>query len=279
MSLRFGDLVREAQAALQNADVPNPQKEARILAALAAGIPADRASLSFEEPVAALAKDQLTEHIAARVARVPMSHLTGLRAFYRHEFVVSADVLDPRPDTETLVDAALEHAFGYVLDLGTGSGCILLSLLAARPEASGVGTDISPSALEVAHRNAADLGLAKRCLLVQSDWFDALEGQFDLIVANPPYISADEMNTLEPELAHEPRGALTDEGDGLTAYRQIIAGAGDHLHEGGKLMLEIGWQQGPQVSALFETAGFETVSILQDLNGKDRVVTAIWPGK
>ena len=164
-----------------------------------------------------------------------------------------------------------------MLDLGTGSGCILLSLLAERPLATGLGTDLSPAALEVAAQNAEALGVAKRTKLMQSDWFANVAGRHDLILSNPPYIAASEMPELAPELAHEPRLALTDEGDGLSAYRAITAGAGAHLVPGGWLMVETGWTQGAQVAAMVRQAGFEEVHLRPDLDGRDRVVLGRWP--
>lgn len=217
--------------------------------------------------------------LARRVAREPMSHLTGRRDFYDHRFEVTADVLDPRPDTETLVGEALGVSFGRVLDLGTGSGCILLSLIAACKAATGVGTDLSRAALEVATRNAARLELAvqDRAVFQVADWFDGVDGMFDLIVSNPPYIAADEMADLAPELSHEPRMALTDGGDGLSCYRHIARGAGAHLNAGGWLMVEIGPTQGAAVVAMFEAAGLQNVDIRRDLDGRDRVVVGQKP--
>lgn len=216
--------------------------------------------------------------IARRCDREPMSHLLGYRDFYEHRFQVSGDALDPRPETETLVIAALEVPFSNVLDLGTGSGCILLSLVAARSEATGVGTDLSDKALAVARRNGANLEVTDRVELIASDWFSQVSGTFDLIVSNPPYIAAEEMARLAPELSYEPRMALTDECDGLSAYRAITTGAGAHLTPGGHLMVEIGWTQGAAVCEMFRAAGFQEVGIVPDLDGRDRVVRGKWRG-
>ena len=212
-----------------------------------------------------------------RRAREPMSHLLGRRAFWRHDFAITADVLDPRPETETLVQAALEVPFTRVLDLGTGSGCILISILAERAEASGCGVDMSEKALDVAARNAAAIGVDARCTFGMSDWLASVEWAFDLIVSNPPYIAADEMAGLAPELAHEPRMALTDDADGLTCYRIIAAGAPAHLTPGGWLMVEIGPTQGAAVKGMFGQAGLSQVGILADLDGRDRVVVGQKP--
>jgi release factor glutamine methyltransferase len=191
---------------------------------------------------------------------------------------VTRDVLDPRPETETLVALALAEPFTRVLDLGTGSGCILVSLLAERHAAQGVGTDVSPAALLIAGENAAWHGVAERVILTPSDWFGDIGGQYDLIVSNPPYIAAHEMAGLSPEVRdHEPRGALTDEADGLTAYRAIAEGAGRFLVPGGRLLVETGPTQGPAVSRLFAGAGLEAVAVHPDLDGRDRVVSARRP--
>lgn len=218
------------------------------------------------------------EAVSRRASRVPVSQIVGMRAFWTSDFRVTPDVLDPRPDTEVLIYQALAEPFSRVLDLGTGSGCILLSLLKERPEATGVGTDISAEAVLVAGENAERLGVADRVVLPISDWFADVGGRFDLIVSNPPYIAADEMAKLEPEVRdHEPRIALTDEADGMTAYRVITAGAPDHLTPGGRLLVEIGPTQGEAVKALFEAAGLENVAVHPDLDGRDRVVAGRAP--
>lgn len=217
----------------------------------------------------------LKDAVDARVARQPVSQIIGTRAFWEHEFEVTPDVLDPRPDTETLVEAALARPFDHVLDIGTGSGCILLSLLAARPTASGIGVDISEPALAVARRNAAALELTDRAVFRRSDWLAEVPEQFDLIVSNPPYIDAANYSALEPEVRQwEPRSALEAGPDGLDAYRAIAAQAPKALKPGGRLLLEIGYDQGQSVPKLLAGAGIETVNLLKDLNGKDRVVVA-----
>jgi len=262
----------ELRGRLAAAGIEGAAREARRIMAAAMQVAPDRVSLLQTEPLSHAAEDRLAALAARRCGREPLSHILGLKAFYNHEFRVSADVLDPRPETETLVAAALGLPFDRVLDLGTGSGCILVSLLAARPGARGVGTDISEAALAVARENADRLGVAGRCEFLCSDWFEGVDGRFDLIVSNPPYISASEMATLAPELRFEPRTALTDGGDGLSAYRAIAAGAGAHLAPGGRLMVEIGWRQGPAVAEMMRQAGLGAVRILPDLDGRDRVV-------
>lgn len=211
--------------------------------------------------------------VERRTSREPLSHLLGYRDFYKHRFVVTSDVLDPRPDTETLIEAALAVPFNRVLDLGTGSGCILLSLLTERREAVGTGTDVSDAALAVAKMNADRLQVMDRAHLIQSDWFASINGAFDLIVSNPPYIAATEMTDLQPEVRdHEPRIALTDEADGLTCYRAITANAMDYLTPSGHLMFEIGPTQAEAVSAMMAARGFGAIRVIQDLDDRDRVV-------
>ena len=213
--------------------------------------------------------------VAQRAGRAPFSHIAGYRDFWKHRFKVTPDVLDPRPETETLIELALAEPFEKVLDLGTGSGCIIISLLAERSEARGVGTDISEQAILVAGENAEIMGVVDRLVLPISNWFADVGGTFDLIVSNPPYIAAEAMVELEPEVRdHEPRVALTDEADGLDAYRRIAAGVRDHLRPGGRLLVEIGATQGEAVSGLFQEAGLADVRVHPDLNGRDRVVAA-----
>ena len=259
-------------------DVDNPLREARLLLAHVLNVePVSLPSLSAEM----LTEDALQRFRAAvgrRQSGVPMSHILGYRDFWKSRFAVSPEVLDPRPETETLVEIALRAPFRRVLDLGTGSGCILISLLLERPEARGIGTDLSPSAVLVAGQNAARLGVAERVVLPISDWFDDIGGRFDLIVSNPPYIAAEEMLHLQRDVReYEPRSALTDEADGLTAYRRISRGALQHLTPGGRLLVEIGPTQGRAVLELFRAAGLANLCIHPDLDGRDRVVTAEAP--
>lgn len=265
-------LVRAADV-LTGQGIPDPRREARLLlrSTTPGALADDSAEMTADEATA------FFDLVDRRARREPMSHLLGYRDFYAHRFVVTPDVLDPRPETETLVEAALSAPFDHVLDLGTGSGAILLSLLAARPHASGLGADISADALDVARQNAERLGVADRCLFLNASWYDGVEGRFDLIVSNPPYIATDEMAGLAPELAYEPRLALTDDGDGLSAYRAIVPSARAHLRPGGRLMVEIGWRQGADVAAMFRAAGFDAVTILPDLDGRDRVVIGTSP--
>lgn len=273
--MSWAPVLRVAVARLAAAGVPDAPRDARLLLAHALGLAPDRLTLHLADAPDPAAADRFAALVTARAARAPVSHLTGQRLFWGRSFRVTPAVLDPRPETETLVALALEEPFARVLDLGTGSGCILLSLLADRPAATGLGADLSPGALAVAQDNAARLGLQDRATFRLSDWCAAVPGQFDLIVSNPPYIAAAEMPHLSPEvLGHEPHLALTDGADGLTAYRAIAAQAPAHLAPGGRLMVEIGPTQGPAVAALFAGAGLSGIRIHPDLDGRDRVVSA-----
>lgn len=269
---------------MTNAGVEGPARDARKLLAHAMGVDPTRLTLVVSDSLQAGQEAAFRDLVDQRVRRVPVSHLIGTRAFYGREFEVGPDVLDPRPETETLVELALKDPFGRVLDLGTGSGCILLTLLAERgADAYGVGVDISAQALAVAGRNAARLKVADRVVFHTGDWFDALPhgmADFDLIVANPPYIAADEMPGLAAEVRDfEPRVALTDEGDGLSAYRKIASAALIHLRPGGWLRMEIGPTQGEAVTGFLQRAGFAQIGVHPDLDGRDRVVSGQKPRK
>jgi len=268
-------MLANARDVLKAAGIDNPVREAALL--WKATFP--KRYIDYDAAMAGGRVAAFKTLVARRAAREPMSHLTGRRDFYDHRFEVTPDVLDPRPDTETLVATALEVPFKRVLDLGTGSGCILLSLLAARKDAVGHGTDVSEAALKIAKRNAYRLELAveDRARFRVADWFDGVERTYDLIVCNPPYIAADEMAALAPELTYEPRMALTDEGDGLTCYRIITVQAGPYLNAGGWLMVEIGPTQGAAVMAMFEAAGLQNIGIRTDLDGRDRVIVGQKP--
>ncbi|NOD91728.1 peptide chain release factor N(5)-glutamine methyltransferase [Ruegeria sp. HKCCD4884] len=267
-----------ATARLRAAGVDDPARDARLLLAHAARIEASRVTLIAPEELQPEIAERYDQLISLRAIRVPVSHLLGEREFYGRRFRVSRDVLDPRPETETLIEAALSAPFDHVLDLGVGSGCILITLLAERASASGVGADLSEAACLQASANAIEHQVQGRVDIVRSDWFENIDGQFDLIVSNPPYISVDEMVELSPEVKeHEPRMALTDEGDGLGAYRRIAASAPDFLLPGGRILVEIGPTQAKKVAALFDAAGLVDVCVIPDLDGRDRVVGAKMP--
>ncbi len=274
--MRVSDALAEGVARLRTAQIEGAPRDARRLLSHALGIAPDRLLLEMGAQMTEAQMEGFRAAIAARAAHQPVAQIIGERLFWGRRFQVSRDVLDPRPETETLIQAALEQPFQTVLDLGTGSGVILLTLLAERPQARGLGVDISSVALAVARVNARALALEPRAEFAQSDWFGAVSGRYDLIVANPPYIGATEFADLAPEVRDwEPRGALVPvecDGSGLAAYRHICAQAPEHLQPGGWLMVEIGHKQGQSVAALFDHAGFQQIEVLQDLSGHDRVV-------
>ena len=272
------EALRDALPRLQAAGVEGAARDLRLLLAFAIGIPADRLTLVLQDPLSDPAIARFDAAVAARVARQPVSQIVGGRQFWGRWFRITPDVLDPRPETETLIAAALGGAFSRVLDLGTGSGAILITLLAERPLATGVGVDLSTQALSVAAGNAAALAVADRAVFQHSDWLRDVRGRFDLVVANPPYIAEDEMPGLSPEVrGWEPLLALTPGGDGLEAYRRILLDIGSVLAPSGRLLLETGALQGAAVAALCRDAGLQAVTVLQDMDGRDRVISAAAP--
>lgn len=273
MSTTAAQAMVAATARLRAAGVEDPARDARVLLAHAARIEAARVTLIAPEELSHEVAERYDQLISLRAIRVPVSHLVGERDFYGRRFKVSGDVLDPRPETETLIEAALAEPFEQVLDLGVGSGCILVTLLAEQQRARGLGVDLSEAACLQASANAVLHRVEARADIRQSDWFSAVEGQFDLIVSNPPYIALEEMDGLSAEVRdHEPQMALTDGADGLSAYRQICAGLAPHLAANGRVMVEIGPTQGPAVAQMMRETGLRDVSVLPDLDGRDRVV-------
>lgn len=275
MSATGNSLLLAATRRLAEAGVPDAARDARRLLSHAVGVDAGRLTLILPDPVAAEAERVFDALVARRAGREPVSQLIGRRAFYGRDFAVTADVLDPRPETEVLIEAALAEPFGHVLDLGTGTGCILLTLLGETEDTRGVGVDLSPQAVLVAQANARAHELSHRARFLVSDWASEVEGVFDLVVANPPYIAQDEFSGLAPEVRDwEPRQALTDGADGLSAYRAIFRTIGPYLAEGGRLLVEIGPTQAEAVCRIAARQGFETVAVVPDLDGRDRVVVA-----
>jgi release factor glutamine methyltransferase len=266
-------LLREGAAALTAAGVEPAAGDARALLRWASGLSGAAFSASLRDAPAGAEAAAFRAAIAARKARQPVSQIIGAREFWGRSFEVTPDVLDPRPETEVLIAAALHGpAPARMLDLGVGSGCILLSLLAEWPEARGLGIDASRPALAVAARNADALGLGARVDLRLGDWARGLEGIFDLIVSNPPYIPQAQMAGLSPEVAlWEPRLALTPGGDGLGAYRAIAGDLARLLAPGGRALFEVGAGQGPAVSALLQAAG-RMISVHDDFDGRGRCV-------
>lgn len=274
--LRVREVLAEAVARLGAAGVPDPARDARRLMAAALGIGADRVTLVLADPLPGAEAGRFAEMVAERARFRPVSQITGERLFWGRSFRVTQDVLDPRPETEVLIECALAGPPPTrVLDLGTGSGAILLTLLAEWPGAVGVGSDLSPAALAIAAENARAVGVGERACLVRADWWEGLEAQapFDLVVSNPPYIAEFEMAGLWPDVRlWEPRGALTPGPTGLEAYARIAVGLGAALVPGGRVLLEIGPAQGAAVSDLLAKAGLGAITVHSDLDGRHRVV-------
>lgn len=262
-----------AVARLRAGGIADPARDARRLLAFALGVAPDRISLIQPDPMPEGAAEALERAIAARLQHQPVAQITGQREFFGRRFRVTRQVLDPRPETEALVLEALSQPAQRILDLGTGSGCILLSLLAEMPGATGVGADISSAALGVARTNAEALGLSDRAAFVHTDWTAGLSGFFDLIVSNPPYIAQDEMAGLSPDVRiWEPHLALSPGGDGLDAYRVILPGVRPLLTPQGRLLVEIGPTQAAAVTALAKASGYGEIRVVRDLDDRDRVV-------
>ncbi|HEX7873566.1 MAG TPA: peptide chain release factor N(5)-glutamine methyltransferase [Sphingobium sp.] len=249
--------------------------DAELIAAHALGIERQEMLLKLRDLHVPDAAERL---VARRLRHEPVAHIVGTRDFWTLTLNVTADTLIPRPDSETLIEAAVAHFAGTagpkrVIDLGTGSGALLLAALDQWPEATGIGIDISPRALSVAHGNAARLGMGDRTRFRQGDWGMAVEDRFDLLLCNPPYISTRER--LSPEVAdHEPYGALFAGTDGLDCYRLLAPQTARLLVPGGLALFEIGHDQGDSVPPLFADAGFAPV-VLPDLGGRARCVKLI----
>ena len=276
MNLRQG--LAEGIARLKAAGIDGAARDARALLAEAAGIAPGRVMLEADMVLPDPARFRAL--IARRAAGEPVSRILGRRQFWGRDFTVTRDTLDPRPETETLIAAALDIGpVARFADLGTGTGIIAVSLLGEWPGATALATDISGPALAVAGMNASDQGVRGRLELLHIGkpgvWLPEEIGRFDLILSNPPYISAREMHDLAREVRdHDPHEALTPGGDGLAPYRAIAAQAARHLNAGGHVMVEIGWRQGADVAALFRAAGLGKLRVLNDLDGRDRVVAA-----
>lgn len=273
MSTTWAGALKAATDRLDAAGIEGCERDARRLLAHVLALPVSHLTFHLREATTPALLEAFNSEVERRAEHRPISHITGRRLFFDLEFHISDQVLDPRPETEILVAAALDASLERVLDLGTGSGNILLSLLAAAPGATGIGVDQSASALKVARANATAFGLNKRVELFQSDWFAAVNGRFDLIVSNPPYISAREYSDLAEDVRlYEPKEALTPGGDGLDAYRRIAKDVSAYLTPQGRLMLEIGPTQAAAVSGIFTEQGLIYLDCLADLDGRDRVM-------
>jgi release factor glutamine methyltransferase len=274
-------LLEGVRRILSGSGVADAGPESRLLVSQATGL--DMASL-IASPARVVAQDcvkTLHQWLARRVKGEPLFRILGWREFYGLRLALSPDTLEPRPDTETLVDLVLPRARAIagahgqcrILDLGTGTGAVALALLAEIPEAVALGVDIAPGAIATATKNAMALALDTRFRAMCSSWYEAVGGTFDIIVSNPPYVRRDELATLPREVAcFDPLPALDGGTDGLDGYRAIAAGAPAHLAEGGAVAVEIGNGQKEEVVALFAATGFRLEAERRDLGGRTRAL-------
>jgi release factor glutamine methyltransferase len=283
LSVTLGDAVRAAQRALAKAGVEDAGREARLLVVAAAGVDTAQIIAHPEQQLSGDTQAKLQAMLARRSAFEPLSRIFGEREFYGRRFALSPATLDPRPDSETLIEAALDIAARErwrerpirILDIGTGTGCLLLTLLAELPLATGVGTDISNAALQTAALNAASLDVAARAAFMLADMLDGIDGPFDLVVSNPPYIASADIAGLSPEVRkYDPHAALDGGPDGLDFYRRIAAGLTRVLR--GWAILEVGAGQADAVALLLQQAFVKTrraeVTRHSDLGGHTRCV-------
>ncbi|HKF71966.1 MAG TPA: peptide chain release factor N(5)-glutamine methyltransferase [Stellaceae bacterium] len=266
----------DATARLGAAGIPDARRESRLLVAAALAWDAARVLGFPDVEMTPRARDRLENLIVRRSAHEPISRILGYREFWSLRFALSPDTLDPRPDSETLIEAALtalgdrDRAY-RILDFGTGSGCLLLALLSELPNAIGTGIDLSDGALVTGRRNAAALGLEGRASFVCGNWGDGVSGQWDIILANPPYIAADEVDRLAPEVAQfEPRQALDGGADGLGAYRALAPAILRLLAPAGVALIEVGSGQAHKATGIMAAVGLALRAIRHDLSGVDR---------
>lgn len=277
--MNYRQVYELGKSRLEEADVAEAALDARILLEHVCGTSRNDFLVHGDREVAEAQIDQYIECISRRQSREPLQHITGVQDFMGLEFAVNEHVLIPRQDTEILVEEIMKDEFdgSRILDMCTGSGCILISLLHYSNWCKGVGVDISSAALAVAKENANKLlPEEKRPVFVESNLFEAVEGTFDIIVSNPPYIRTKVIETLMPEVKDfEPMQALDGYEDGLYFYRRIVEEAGGYLNKDGRLYFEIGHDQGIEVSELMKSAGYEQVRVIKDYAGLDRVVCGV----
>ena len=284
LATTVGAALRTAAGRLSEAGIDEPFRDAVFLMSRRLNCPPAMVYVRRDEALDPAFMDAFDADLARREKREPAALITGEKAFFGREFIVTGDTLVPRPETELLTEAVLAHLKdGMVaLDVGTGSGCIAVSLAAERPGARVEAVDLSPAALAIARRNAERHGVSGRISFQLSSLFDVFERDgrrdFDIIVSNPPYISTPVLPTLEPELKFEPRIALDGGEDGLSVVRPLVAGSALFLRRGGRLFLEIGFDQGERVAELLRKAGFSEVHIEKDLDGHDRVASGVMSG-
>lgn len=275
--MRYLELYQQGREALMQAGIDEASLDARLLLEFCCGTDHNTLLVHPELEIEAKQEIRYNELIVKRRKHVPLQYLTGQQEFMGLSFWVNENVLIPRQDTEILVEEVLREPFdgADILDMCTGSGCILLSLLHYSNECHGVGVDLSPLALEVAKKNAERLGITQTHF-VESDLFERVEGKFDILVSNPPYICSSVIPTLMMQVRdYEPIMALDGKEDGLFFYRRIIEEAKDYLRAGARLYFEIGYDQAEAVSGILCAAGYEQIKVCKDYAGLDRVVSAV----
>ena len=271
--MQYRELYRMGKDRLMEAKIPEAELDARLLLEEVCGTDRNDLLVHGDKEVPPEQCDRYVEYIQRRQKREPLQQITGYQEFMGLRFKVTPDVLIPRQDTETLVEEVMRylHDGMHLLDMCTGSGCILLSLLKYSNDCEGTGCDISEPALKVAEENAKELSL--NASFVQSNLFENISGKYEFIVSNPPYIPTGVIPTLMEEVRdHEPVSALDGREDGLYFYREIVEKAGEYLYPGGMLFFEIGYDQAEKVSSLMREAGYQEVTVCKDLAGLDRVV-------
>ncbi len=278
IKMTYRECYEQGCRTLQAAGIEEATLDARLLLEAVCGTDRNDLLVHGDQPVNPEAEEKYLNWIRQRAEHIPLQQLTGEQDFMGLTFSVNEHVLIPRQDTEILVEEVLKelHDRMRILDMCTGSGCILLSLLHYSNDCEGLGVDLSAEALEVAGRNVLKVltpEKAEHAHFLQSDLFEKVEGKFEIIVSNPPYIASAEVDKLMPEVRdHEPRMALDGTEDGLHFYRRIIKEAGKHLVNSGMLFFEIGYDQGQAVSELMRAGGYREVQVVQDYAGLDRVV-------
>lgn len=278
--LRVASVLYEASKVLAETGVESSRLDAALLLGHGLGLTREQLVMQHERVLTEKEKQDFDKLLLRRLGGEPVAYILGYKEFWGMEFAVSPEVLIPRPDTETLVEAVLRYypdreADLRILDLGTGSGCIALSLLSEYPHARALAVDASQGALAVAKVNAAKLMLAKRCDFLLSNWLENVSGQFDLVVSNPPYITRDAYVCLEKDIReYEPEHALLGSEDGLGDYKTIIKQGRDYIVQDGMMMVEIGAEQSAPVSKLFSVHGYDVKTVCNDLAGLPRVVVA-----
>ena len=273
--MKVQELLIASQAKLRECGISDPIRDARLLLADCLELRTQNLNLLNDSYISEIKISKFWRMVKERCKRKPVSKILGYRSFWGREFEINENVLDPRGDTETLIELILDCKFENMLELGTGSGAIAITVLAERPKVTCVATDISEYALKTASTNSKRHGVERRLKLLHSNWFEKISGSFDVIVSNPPYISSEEYAQLSAEVVkYDPKISLTLGGDGLEAYREILSRALEKLSKNGHIFLEIGYTQANAVKHLFREAGFQQIKVHKDLGSRDRVISA-----